>query len=257
MKRLFLAAAGLLALSGSAFAADIPPPVYKAAPPPPAPVYNWTGCFIGAGGGYGMYNLRETTIFAGGVANIPLDEAGQGWLGIGSVGCDYQFSLGSIGNVVVGAFGDGAFANIRGLYTGNGHGPIGLNSGYMTEKSEWDGGGRIGVLITPNLLGYESVGYSSARFGAATLTNAFVPAPCCVEPSQTYSGWFLGSGLEYAFTWLPIHGLFLKTEYRYYDYKAKNLIDLTAAGVPTGDIDSVHPHVQTVTTELVYRFNWQ
>lgn len=250
-----------MALGGSAFAADIRPPVYKAAPPPPAPVYNWTGCFVGAGGGYGMYNLREQTIFNvapfAGIANVPLDEGGQGWLGIASVGCDYQFALGGIGNVVIGAFGDGALTNIRGMYTGNSTGPIGLASGWMREKSEWDVGGRIGVLVTPNLLAYESGGWSGARFSGATLTGAAAGSiPCCVEPGQNYSGWFLGSGLEYAFTWLPWPGVFLKTEYRYYDYKAKNLLDLTAAGAPTGFIDNVHPHVQTVTTELVYRFNW-
>ena len=32
--------------------------------------------------------------------------------------------------------------------------------------------------------------------------------------AQTYNGWFIGSGFEYAFTWLPINGLFLKTEFR-------------------------------------------
>ena len=43
-------------MSGAAMAADLPmpapAPVYKA---PPPPVYNWTGCYIGGGGGYGMW----------------------------------------------------------------------------------------------------------------------------------------------------------------------------------------------------------
>jgi outer membrane immunogenic protein len=255
MKKLLLAAAGLMALGGSAFAADIPPPVYKAGPPPPAPVYNWTGCYLGAGGGFGMYNIREQTLFGGTLANVPLDEGGQGWLGMGSVGCDYQFSLGGLGNVVVGAFGDGAFSNIRGFYTGNSVN-VGLISGYMKEKSEWDAGGRIGVLITPTLLAYESAGYSNAHFSGVNLVSAG-GVPFGTEPSTNYGGWFLGSGFEYSFNnWLPIQGLFLKTEYRYYDYRGKNLTDFTAGGVPNGNIDNVHPRVQTVTTELVYRFNW-
>ena len=36
--------------------------------------------------------------------------------------------------------------------------------------------------------------------------------------AQTYNGWFIGSGFEYAFDWLPISGLFLKTEFRYSQY---------------------------------------
>ena len=56
MKAKILAAAALITLGalGSANAADLPmpAPVYKA--PPPAPVYNWTGCYIGGGGGYAL-----------------------------------------------------------------------------------------------------------------------------------------------------------------------------------------------------------
>lgn len=56
MTRLLLTTAALVAItmSGAANAADLPmpAPVYKAAPPPQ--VYNWTGCYVGGGGGYGM-----------------------------------------------------------------------------------------------------------------------------------------------------------------------------------------------------------
>src|SRR5262245_57345966 len=54
MKRLLLGGAVLGLWFGSpAIGADLRP-VLKA--PPPVPVYNWTGCYVGAGGGYGMYN---------------------------------------------------------------------------------------------------------------------------------------------------------------------------------------------------------
>jgi opacity protein-like surface antigen len=55
MKFRLVTAAALVTLAalGSAGAADLPPPVYKSvALPPPAPVYNWTGCYVGGGGGY-------------------------------------------------------------------------------------------------------------------------------------------------------------------------------------------------------------
>src|SRR5215470_308034 len=82
-----------LATMGSAGAADLARPVLKA-PPPPPPAYNWTGCYIGAGFGYGMYDLDTTlvgTIAGVGFVGAPIDQAGRGWYGTAQVGCDYQF----------------------------------------------------------------------------------------------------------------------------------------------------------------------
>ena len=53
MKKLLLGVAALLAISATSpvSAADMP---MKAAPPPPIiPVYNWTGFYVGANGGWG------------------------------------------------------------------------------------------------------------------------------------------------------------------------------------------------------------
>src|SRR5690348_9975881 len=64
MKKLALALlTTTAAFTGSAFAADLPmkaPAPYAA----PAPAFSWTGCYIGAGGGYGMWN-QEVTGFEG------------------------------------------------------------------------------------------------------------------------------------------------------------------------------------------------
>src|SRR5580693_10571864 len=49
--------------------------------------------------------------------------------------------------------------------------------------------------------------------------------------AQTYNGWFIGSGFEYAFTWLPINGLFLKTEFRYSQYGG-NGTSVPLSGIP-------------------------
>src|SRR4051812_50153225 len=57
MRKLLVAMAALLTLSlgGVAGAADMARPVLKA--PLPAPVYNWTGCYVAGGGGYGLYDI--------------------------------------------------------------------------------------------------------------------------------------------------------------------------------------------------------
>ena len=48
--------AGVLLVAGSAMAADLkaPAPMLMKAPPPP--VMTWTGCYLDAGAGYGMWN---------------------------------------------------------------------------------------------------------------------------------------------------------------------------------------------------------
>src|SRR6478736_6910020 len=58
-----LITAGIL---GSANAADLPmpAPAYSA---PPAPVYNWTGCYVGGGGGYAFWQ-QDSFVTVGGTA---------------------------------------------------------------------------------------------------------------------------------------------------------------------------------------------
>ncbi len=53
MKKLLLGTIGLVALSGSAMAADLAARPYKAPPVIVAPIYDWTGFYIGANGGWG------------------------------------------------------------------------------------------------------------------------------------------------------------------------------------------------------------
>src|ERR1700722_15680457 len=52
MKKLLLGTVSLVALSGSAMAADLPARPYKAPPPVIAPMYDWSGFYIGANGGW-------------------------------------------------------------------------------------------------------------------------------------------------------------------------------------------------------------
>ena len=124
----------------------------------------------------------------------------------------------------------------------------------------------------PQLLTYVSGGYSQAHFQGVSYVNSLPPVIGANTglnlPGHTYDGWFLGGGTEYGFSWLP--GLFLKTEYRYYAYDSVNLATFcsgpsaTGGGVapscsfsgPSGFTDHYTPHIQSVFTQLVYRFNW-
>ena len=53
MKKILLTAAAFAAFAAPAFAADLPARTYKAPPVMVAPIYDWTGFYIGANGGYG------------------------------------------------------------------------------------------------------------------------------------------------------------------------------------------------------------
>jgi outer membrane immunogenic protein len=253
MKRLLIASlAGLALTTGAALAADLPIKSRPVAVAPP-PTTSWTGCYISAGAGYGMSNLEHSgTEFFGSPTSTPtITNGGRGWLGRFGGGCDYQM----MPKIVVGVFGDYDISDISGDFTGAF--PIGSTflTGTQKQSSAWAIGGRIGYLISPTLLTYFNGGYTEASFDQITLpVNPFPPN---YFPSQTYSGWFLGSGFEYSFNFLPIHGLFWRTEYRYSTYDSNTLIGhggFLGPG-PNGFNETAKPYVQTVTTSLVWRFN--
>jgi outer membrane immunogenic protein len=103
-------AAGAILSIGSASAADLPAKVYTKAPPV-VPMYNWTGCYIGAVGGGEWGRSRSvsngTNNGTAGVLKSATDLDG-GNVG-GTLGCNYQS-----GNWVVGIEGDDSWSNRTG-----------------------------------------------------------------------------------------------------------------------------------------------
>src|SRR5262245_44563983 len=221
MKKLALALAAFAALTGSASAADLAARPMKA-PPPPAPVYNWTGFWISGGFGYGLMDVDHSV--TGPVAPFPVfdfgqDHGGRGWLGKVGAGLDYQFA-GPMGAWVIGAFADGQWSNIRGNYGYSGPGgcvgPFNL-VGQLENDWSWAVGARLGYVALPGLLTYVNGGYTQGHFnGVNFFANPAGGFTGQVLQSQTRDGWFIGGGTEYAVTQLP--GLFWKSEYRFSDF---------------------------------------
>jgi outer membrane immunogenic protein len=264
MKRILVASVAALVVSAcSAFAADLPPasaPYYKA--PPPVVMSSWTGCYIDGGAGYGMWNQDHSVTFApgiGGGSTVQTTDGGRGWLGRFGGGCDYQLS-GGLSSFVVGAFADYDVMDLKGTISLNELSPTTFIPLASNEKESgaWYAGGRVGYLITPTVMGFVSGGWTETKFNSLSEYQTFGGAGTGFGyPSHTYEGWFLGGGYEYAlnFSWLPIHGLFWKTEYRYSDYDSANLAE-TTLGTPNGNTLHSRPEVQTITSSLVWRFNW-
>src|SRR5262249_3667512 len=158
-------------------------PVYKA--PPPPPVYNWTGCYLGAGGGYGMFNQEVTELTLGGVPTTAVSTGGgRGWFGTVQVGCDYQFN----GNWLIGAFADWDFGRL-----GNDRVSFPGLIGDERQNWSWAVGGRVGYLIAPQFLAFFSAGYSQAHYNDVNLFTLGVPSVFTgfVDQAHTFSGWFL------------------------------------------------------------------
>lgn len=253
MKRLVLTTAIVAAMTISgAHAADLAP-AYKA--PPPAQGYSWTGCYVGAGGGYGMWNQDSFVSVGGAAITANTTNGGSGGFGQGQLGCDYQFTAP--------IFNAGAVAGLFADYEG---GSISGNTdfpgvvGTYKETGNWAVGGRAGLLVTPRILTYFDGGFTQAHFDQVNYNLAVAgggPTGLSLG-SHDYNGWFIGSGFEYQFNWLPSN-LFIKTEYRYAQYGGSgDSVPITAGfgGLPvTGATLVSKISTQMISTELVWRFN--
>jgi outer membrane immunogenic protein len=247
-----LAGVTLVGFASSAMAADLPArQVYRQAEVA-APVANWTGWYVGLGGGYGMFDATTNTSATalGGVVTTGASSTtgGKGAFGRIQTGYDYQFA----GNWVLGAFADWDFSSIKGTVAE----PLVPGVFPLKQTSAWGVGGRIGYLITPSILTFFDGGYASARFRSGAETPATPAGVAGITiPHQTYSGYFLGGGTEV----MIAPGWFVKSEYRLASYGAKTTPDVLGPPTTPGTTAATFtakPVVQTISAELVYKFNW-
>src|SRR5581483_6759692 len=131
----------------------------------------------------------------------------------------------------------------------------------------WAIGARLGFLVTPQLLSYVNAGYTQAHYDAAILgdLNGQLATQVTV-PEQTRGGWFIGGGAEYALGWWK--GLLWRTEYRLASYGSRTVAVICTNNAPintlgcggTGTVnalDTSKAYVQSITSSLVWRFNWK
>jgi outer membrane immunogenic protein len=249
MKKLVIALFAVATFSGSAVAADLPARTYTKAPAL-TPVYNWTGFYIFGGGGYGMWDAnQDTRTAAGTILTISQKTGGDGFFGTVGAGYDWQVSQSWVGGV----FADGQFGSIRGTMVD----PLFGLSGNEKDRTNWAAGVRLGYLVAPTVLSYVNGGYSGASFSSATLLTTG-GVPITTTPSFHRDGWFVGGGVENQLGMLGFGpGWFMKTEYRAAQYSRINLPEtIVATGALSPFVTTFKPLVQTVSTSLVYRFNW-
>jgi outer membrane immunogenic protein len=230
MKKILLGSVALVALStASAFAADLPARTYTKAPAyVPAPIYNWTGFYIGGhvGGAF------ENNSFGG----FAVSGNRSSFLGGGQIGADYQFAP----NWVVGIEGNYSWVDLKRTAT--------LGTLVLNDKTNGLGSvtGRVGYTWGPALL-YVKGGAGFRDGNGLSATIAGVPA--AVTGSSHTTGYTVGAGLEYMFApnWSA------KVEYQYYNFGSTTA---TAATVPVATTVNVNRDVNTVKLGVNYRFNW-
>jgi outer membrane immunogenic protein len=222
MKRLFLGSVALVALSlgtTAAFAAEKRVPAYTP-PPPPVPVYTWSGCYVGGSAGTSTGRSQHFATAGStfnnpgiGVANqIPAgtaitDEFNlSGFIGGFQGGCNWQWGV-----WVFGIEGDGSATNKEGQapeipLTGL---PGGAGSANWVSQTQerWlvTARGRLGLSgwgwWGDRTLVYVTGGAAWAKIDAsewAFLTSGRGPIVTGHQESNTRSGWTVGGGLEYA-----------------------------------------------------------
>jgi outer membrane immunogenic protein len=237
MRKFLLGALGIVAMAAPAVAADLPAKTYtKAPPPPPAPIYDWTGFYIGGNGGWGessnCVNLDIADVFE---RDACLHKSG-GLIG-GQVGYRWQ-----MGQFVVGLEAQGDWADIS-----NSHVSFLVPAIITTSKIDGLGlfTGQLGYTWGPGLL--------YVKGGAAVTSNRFTIFDTITtaqfDINSTRWGGTIGVGFEYLFT--PNWSFGVE-----YDHLFMGSRDNTFFGGNFGPVlgDRISQNVDMITARFNYKF---
>src|SRR6478672_3576733 len=255
MKKFLLGTVGLLALgvAAPASAADLAARPYTKAPPPMvAAIYDWSGFYIGANGGWGSsHKCWDVTNFPG-TTVVPIFREGchdaTGGTAGGQIGYRWQAS-----NWVFGLEAQGNWADFSGSN-------VSLFIPRWTNNSKIEAfglfTGQVGYAWN-NVLWYVKGGaaVTDDKF-RGTVTTTPVAGVLFDSANDTRWGGVVGTGLEFGFA--PNWSLAVE-----YDHLFMGNRDITftsagvLAGIPAGSVfrtDSIRQDVDMVTARINYRF---
>ena len=272
---LVLAAAAVLPLGQAAVAADLP---YRRAAPsypsPPAPVFTWTGLYVGANAGY-VFDAGQASRIAGegglgiNIANGTRPGHGHllsdGFTGGGQIGYNYQLGtlpllgsgLGLSGGAVIGLEADAAYTD-----THNSAGYLSDRLSTFSSRTDFVGTvrGRLGYAFG-NLLAYGTGGFaygnvdSSATFFGPAGNTTYAGAA-----SRIRTGYAYGGGVEYAIPTAsflnPFHAaaVTVKAEFIRYELGSYNLRIGNTNGQAAGYDQTIRASGDIVRAGINYKF---
>jgi outer membrane immunogenic protein len=218
----------VIAASTPAFAADLAPAPVEPIAPIVVP-FNWSGFYVGADIGYSWLNSNSDFAGAGIPSNSP-DPTGV--VGGVYVGYNVQFN-----QIVVGLEADVEATGVN----GDDRSGAGLTS-FTKLDENWQGSvrARVGYAFD-NFLPYITGGVA---FSDWDIRSGPIGGPF-TKNSESFTGWTLGAGLEYAFT----PNIIGRLEYRYTDYGDSS--DRIAAFPTTNRVDLKD---NTVRVGIAYKF---
>ncbi len=240
MKKSFLGTVGLLAIGaiGPAMAADM---AVKAPPPAPLPIiYNWSGFYIGANGGWGSsHNCWDFVTLAGPVFSDGCRDRDGGLLG-GQIGYRWQSN-----QFVFGLEAQGDWADLSSTR-------VSVFNPALSTRVKTDGiglfTGQIGWAWNAALL--------YVKGGAAVTDNSFtildtVTGAGLASASATRWGGTLGVGFEYGFT--PNWSFGVEYDHLWMG-TANNSFTATDPRLVTILNDRIRQDVDMLTLRVNYRF---
>jgi outer membrane immunogenic protein len=213
-KQFILASAGVIAMTGSTFAADLAPP------PPPPPPFTWSGVYLGGQIGYAWG--KDNVSWSGTDANTldivggSFGEGPSGVIGGAHLGWNIQpnpwFVFGIEGTVDGAGLRKSVVAPLADIAGGT-FGSLTASSNASVQGSVR---GRLGIAFDRLLLyGTGGVAVTSYNTNYIDTTGFFTTFPGTNDSiSVTRAGFTAGGGIEYAIT----DNWSVRAEYRYSNF---------------------------------------
>lgn len=190
MRTLYIAPVALAALSASAIAAELPARALSPEPVHAAPIFTWTGAYVGAQ--LGWQYQRDQWLNYGPYRSLSYPAQRETGL-IGGMHAGYNHQIGAL---VLGVQADVEFAEFKPKYQEMWNGqPFGYNAKIGPQGSLR---ARVGYAIDKTLI------YVTAGFVLTDLTQNFydkrIIQPFSINNSELKAGLTVGAGVEYALT---------------------------------------------------------
>jgi outer membrane immunogenic protein len=241
MKKVWMGIVGLAAamIGGPALAADM---AVKAPPPAPLPmIYNWSGFYIGANGGWGQsHNCWDFVTAVGAVIPNGCTDQSGGVFG-GQIGYRWQSN-----QFVFGLEAQGDWADINSTR-------VSLINPAFSTRVKVDGLG----LFTGQVGWAWNAALFYVKGGAAVTDNRFdiITTACCAtiaSASSTRWGGTVGVGFEYGFAPNWSFGV----EYDHLFMGNSNNSFSVVNPIVAGALNRVSQDVDLLTLRINYRFGW-